>query len=405
MISSQYFAGNQLNRSIGDRKNESFLLDVLSESSTRVLVVTSDKRGVKTVLCECSNTYCLHFMPASYAVKLTNFTNLTCVVDLYQVVLLGFNEEHSCWNVAIDIPDASDKLKLLYQDFVSNYSFESGRSLLTKIKGSDLAVAGQAVSMCTWHDSNLYCGRNGLPTVSIECGMKRKVAGSDLTGHSAQKLYPRIDPVAIVAVLSPDLQHILLGHMNRSPTNFYSCLSGFVEPCESVQEAVCREVFEESGVFVDQSSVRIVDSQPWPIGRGGGCELMIGCIAIASTTEINIGDCEVCSVKWFSVAEAYGMLVQSRSTGEIITNKVTPSHPYIPGVYAIAHHLVGLFVSIHSREVAATSPYGDIISDLRRINDTVCADNENTLSFPRKLPTLLFAIPALMFFACRLFCQ
>lgn len=100
-----------------------------------------------------------------------------------------------------------------------------------------------------------------------------------------------------------------------------------------------REVWEESGIVVQE--VEILDSQPWPIGRGGNCELMIGCRAIARTELTNIQDKDVQEVRWFSLEEARNMLEASKHSAEFPRNN---SAPYLPGPYAIAHHLVEDFV-------------------------------------------------------------
>lgn len=91
-------------------------------------------------------------------------------------------------------------------------------------------------------------------------------------------------------VVSADGQRALLGRAKNLRPGMYTCLSGFIEMGESIEEAVAREVEEESGVMVEQ--VCVMGSQPWPIGRGGTCELMIGAIAVAREEEITLN--EVC---------------------------------------------------------------------------------------------------------------
>ena len=100
-----------------------------------------------------------------------------------------------------------------------------------------------------------------------------------------------------------------------------------------------REVWEESGIEV--GDVEILDSQPWPIGRGGMCELMIGCKAVALTVRTNIQDKDVQEVRWFSLEEAMRMLEASKDCTEFPRNS---NVPFLPGPYAIAHHLVDHFV-------------------------------------------------------------
>lgn len=112
-----------------------------------------------------------------------------------------------------------------------------------------------------------------------------------------------------------------------------------------------REVWEESGIVVQE--VEILDSQPWPIGRGGNCELMIGCRAIARTELTNIQDKDVQEVRWFSLEEARNMLEASKHSVEFPRNN---SAPYLPGPYAIAHHLVENFVQNSTKVMKDESP-------------------------------------------------
>jgi NADH pyrophosphatase NudC (nudix superfamily) len=335
-FSIQDFAGNPLNRSVGDRKNESFLLSKLKCEQTEVIVVKTDGRA-KTVLCKIDNDiYQLVKYSPNTVLSMCSCNTMEDLLVHYVVVLLGHDDTSARWTVCIDFSNDS-KIKLPEDQALV---FESGRSILSKLQHSELAIAGQALAISGWHDVNIFCGKSGLPTIPIECGMKRRVfdAAQQLSSTRLTKLYPRIDPVAIVAVISPDKKHILLGNMKSYPPHFFSCLSGFVEPCESVEEAVRREVWEESGVSIDVERVTILGTQPWPIGRGGGCEIMIGCIAFAGDTTITIHDSAVNEVRWFTIEEAQSMVELASVRGML--NSKASSNPFIPGSYAIAFHLV-----------------------------------------------------------------
>jgi NAD+ diphosphatase len=201
-------------------------------------------------------------------------------------------------------------------------------------KFADAAMAGLTHAMLSWHKTNHFEGIKGEPTEPCEGGMKRVS-----TVSRKLKLYPRIDPVAIACVISADGQRCLLGNMRKHPNFFYSCLSGFIEPCESVQETVRREVEEESGVTV--KDVYLVESQPWPLGKGGGCEIMIGCVATVTPgcETVKIGDADVNDVAWFSKEEARAML-----DNHVYGAENDPKNMALPGPYAIAYHLVADFV-------------------------------------------------------------
>ena len=105
-----------------------------------------------------------------------------------------------------------------------SWAFVDGRGLLFSVDNrDDIAIAGQALALSTFHSSSQFEGRTGEPTVSIEHGLKRRVLPLGV------KVYPRVDPVMIACVVSPDRSMCLLGKMKSMPKNFYSCLSGFIE--------------------------------------------------------------------------------------------------------------------------------------------------------------------------------
>jgi NADH pyrophosphatase NudC (nudix superfamily) len=342
----QSFAGNNLNRSVGEKKSEGFLEEILALDSTKIVIVSTNKRGVKTILCLKTNPTLVTLAKISVVIlkDLFGFSSIDELASrqkslmTHDFITLGQEPEPgNGWLLAVAFPGLdSDLLSQLSSGNDFSYSFEAGRNLLLAMPpgSSDLAIAGQALSMASWHDENRFCSKTGQPTEPIEAGLKRR----SLVSH--RRVYPRIDPVAIALVWSPDRTSFLLGNMKRSPSpQFYSCLSGFVEPCESIEETVCREVFEESGVVIEISSVQILKSQPWPIGRTGGCELMIGCSCIASTTEIQIHDDDVREVRWFPREEIEEMLRFSSENPQAMMDP-SLSRPVLPGPYAIAHQLL-----------------------------------------------------------------
>ena len=112
------------------------------------------------------------------------------------------------------------------------------------------------------------------------------------------RAYPRVDPVVVGLVTNSKRDQLLLGRSKKLRPGMFTCLSGFVEPCERVEDAFRREVFEEAGVEV--SSVRVVDTQPWPVGRGGSCEIMLGCVAEAGSDvgSLSVDMEEMDDVRW-----------------------------------------------------------------------------------------------------------
>ncbi|EGC47000.1 NADH pyrophosphatase [Histoplasma capsulatum var. duboisii H88] len=189
-------------------------------------------------------------------------------------------------------------------------SFFRGRTVTT-LPADVAAIYAQARALLDWNTRNAYCGTCGHLTMSIQAGTKRACPPHDTKGPcppcstrtSISNLsFPRTDPTIIVAVVSHDGQRVLLGRQKRYPPHWYSTLAGFIEPAESVEDAVRREVWEESGVVV--SRVVIHSTQPWPYPAN----LMIGAIAQVAKPEHEVislqHDPELEDARWFSIAEA-----------------------------------------------------------------------------------------------------
>lgn len=135
-----------------------------------------------------------------------------------------------------------------------------------------------------------------------------------------------------------------------------TCLSGFIDQNESIEEAVVREVREESGISVNLNSVRVLGSQPWPIGRGGSCELMIGCIAQAASEVIEIDPREMAECRWVGRDEVKAALERSTSPeSPFISGKLAAvgesdsgSGFYVPPPFAIAYHLIKYWIEMEN---------------------------------------------------------
>jgi NAD+ diphosphatase len=183
-----------------------------------------------------------------------------------------------------------------------------------KLRFFEAAIYAQARTLVDWNTRNAFCGSCGSRTMSVNAGAKRVCAEIDRgkSGFAVDLLcttrttisnisFPRTDPTIIAAVLSADSKRILMGRSARLPLKWYSPLAGFVEPAESVEDAVRREIWEEAGVILSQ--VVIHSSQPWPYPAG----LMIGAIGHARDKEsesISLDhDPELEDAKWFDIAE------------------------------------------------------------------------------------------------------
>lgn len=199
------------------------------------------------------------------------------------------------------------------------YANPSIWNAMQALEPGNLALYGGARSLVDWHARHRFCARCGAPTVVAKGGWQRHcdACGAD---H-----FPRTDPVTIMLVEHPDGERLLLGRQPRFPARIFSALAGFVEPGETIEEAVAREVKEEAGITV--RDVRYIASQPWPFPS----QLMIGCTSTAVDDEIIIDETELEEARWFSRAE----LEDARAAGNAGTETLI-----FPRSFAIAHHLV-----------------------------------------------------------------
>lgn len=167
------------------------------------------------------------------------------------------------------------------------WSFEGVRALFPAFPQGFFPAAARALEIAGWDREHRFCGVCGNPTA-----LKRGERAFECTacGHLA---YPRISPAVIVAVVRGN--QILLARSRRFPTGMYSVLAGFVEPGETLEQCVAREVLEETGVEV--KNLRYFDSQPWPFPHS----LMIAFTAEWAGGEIRPDPSEIADAGWFTV--------------------------------------------------------------------------------------------------------
>ena len=166
--------------------------------------------------------------------------------------------------------------------------------LLPLLSGEEAALYGGARSLVDWHARHRFCAVCGAPTALFRGGWGRR-CGSCNAEH-----FPRVDPVVIM--LAEHDGRVLVGRQGGFPPGFFSALAGFVEPGESLEEAVARELFEEAGIHV--SDVTYVASQPWPFPSS----LMIGCRAVAADPTLTLDTTEIEAAMWVDRAEVRAAL-------------------------------------------------------------------------------------------------
>lgn len=167
--------------------------------------------------------------------------------------------------------------------------FAELRAIMTTLTPRDAELAATARAVLTWHDSHKFCSACGVRSEPADAGWRRACPACG-TFH-----FPRTDPVVIMLILSGD--NVLVGRSPGWPEGMYSLLAGFVEPGETIEAAVRREVFEEAGIRV--GPVDYLASQPWAFPSS----LMIGCIGQATTTDITVDPIELDDARWATRAE------------------------------------------------------------------------------------------------------
>jgi NAD+ diphosphatase len=230
-------------------------------------------------------------------------------------VFLGLDGEAGRFGLALD-PEATKALKERSDLFVIDLRSIAVQGL---VHPEHLAPLAEAKAMLAWHARHRFCANCGVPTKVTQAGWKRECPNCKV------EHFPRTDPVVIMLAVQGD--HCLLGRAGRFAANMWSCLAGFVEPGESIEEAARRETLEEAGIICGE--VKYFRSQPWPFPMS----LMIGCHARATNANITVDREELEDARWFSRDETALMF--------------TGGHPEgisIPPPMAIAHHIIRAWV-------------------------------------------------------------
>ena len=183
---------------------------------------------------------------------------------------------------------------------------------------SELAILAQAKGMMDWNLRHPFCAQCGTQSSSAEGGYKR------ICSHCGTEHFPRTDPVVIMLAVHGD--DCLLGRQRGWPEGMLSALAGFMEPGETIEEAVARELQEEAGLEI--SSVSYLGAQPWPFPGS----LMIGCLAEATNRNIQVDEIELEEARWVSRADIQSSLAGQGPLG-------------VPPEMAIARQLVEAFAN------------------------------------------------------------
>lgn len=226
-----------------------------------------------------------------------------------ETVLLGFERESRSPIFAASLAageeeiEASGPLKLI-----------DIRSLAIQgaLPPEELGILAQARALSHWHSTHRFCSRCGHESRMTQGGYRRDCP------HCGGLHFPRTDPVAIMLIADGD--KCLMGRTPRLAEGVFSTLAGFIEPGETVEDAVRREVFEEAGVQVGKVEYRA--SQPWPFPAS----LMIGCRGEALSRDIVMDETELEACRWFDRQEVLAMIAGTHGAGLRVPPPLSIAH-------------------------------------------------------------------------------
>lgn len=262
------FAGAFVDRSGERRKDPDWLARAAQSVDCRFVPVWGDK--------------CLVGGDPLQAILLTR-KQAENFIDDDHLIFLGLFEDHPAFAFSIDGETSAP--------FAELGEFQDLRFLGTALTPGEANLAAHARALVLWHASQLFCGICGSSARPGAGGNTRVCMNPDC----GREVFPRVDPAVIVLV--SDRNRCLLGRQASWPEGRYSTIAGFAEPGESLEDAVRREVYEETNVRIGNVSYH--SSQPWPFPSS----LMLGFLAEAASTEIRLNDAELEDARWFTRKE------------------------------------------------------------------------------------------------------
>lgn len=308
------FAGGHLDRAGNQRRNEQWVAEQAIAPAARFLPLWQLKAPVAK-----DGSPALYWLSGNEV--RTKFPHVS-------PIFLGLDDAGAPY-FAVDASNGNET-----PPFDGAAQFEEVRAIAPGVDRGDAALLAQARSLIDWHARHAYCAVCGSATALRDGGYVRRCVSATCGAQH----FPRTDPVVIMLIHKDD--RCLIGRQKWFPEGFYSTLAGFMEPGETIEEAVRREVYEEARIHVGE--VRYHSSQPWPYPSS----LMIGCIGVAEDDAIAVDDVELEDACWVDRA-TIGEAIRRVSRGQVDPlgrgagiEGVGQRKIKVPAPMAIAHQLM-----------------------------------------------------------------
>jgi len=272
-VKENYFTTSFIDRAADKRSDDKWIYSKINDDNSRFILIRNE-----------NNLFGLSSQPLPIYLSKKDFHELK--LRKRKAIFLGTIDKQAYFAVDLNGSEFSPAyLKKM------NGAFIDLKKTTAALPARDSALLAYARAMVYWHSRQKYCGRCGSPTLSKEAGNLLQCNNE----QCGQPHFPRTDPAIIV--LASDGERCLLGSQPPWPENMFSTIAGFVEPGESLEQAVKREVQEETNIKV--TDIKYISSQPWSFPSS----LMLGFSAKAVSDDIKINDNELEEVRWFSRQE------------------------------------------------------------------------------------------------------
>ena len=316
-----FYSGLNLDRASEQRKDTVWVDQQWHRPDCRVLLLRNDANLMH---------WQVEFKSAPVSISHSRGELKSLALQSSSTIFLGLDRD-----IPLFAADVSGYAESIFDDILGGYEFIDLRQAGWLLDAQEAALLAYARGLLYWNRHSGFCSTCGSPTEMQQGGHAKLCSNLDC----ARTTFPRTDPAVIMLVEQwPESgpPQCLLARNARFPNRLMSTLAGFVDPSESLEETVVREVFEESGIHV--SNVVYQASQPWPFPSS----IMLGFRALAITTDIRIDGIEIQEADWFSAEELSGF-------GEWGDDDGDGDGYCLPRKDSIARHLIESWIADVSR--------------------------------------------------------